>query len=52
MAMRKPMWWFEVVHSSVFNIPVDVPTEVDKAEGSQVEVVDGLAVDVEVVALI
>lgn len=50
--MRKPMWWFEVVHGAVFNIPVDVSAEVDKAEESQVDVADGSAVDVEVVELI
>jgi hypothetical protein len=50
--MRKPMWWFEVVHGAVFNIPVDVSAEVDKAEESQVDMADGLAVDVEVVELI
>ena len=46
------MWWFEVVHGAVFNIPVDVSAEVDKAEESQVDMADGSAVDVEVVELI
>ena len=49
--MRKPRW-FEVVHRVVFDFPVDVPAEVDKAEELQVNVVDGLAVDVNVVELI
>ena len=55
MAMRKLMWWFEVVHGAVFDIPVDVPAEpaeVDKAEESQVDGVDGLAVDIDVMKLI
>ena len=55
MAMRKLMWWFEVVHGAVFDIPVDVPAEpaeVDKAEESQVDVADGSAVNVKVVELI
>ena len=41
-----------MVHGVVFNIPVDVPAEVDKAEESQVDMVDGLAVDVDVMKLI
>ena len=50
--MRKLMCWFEVVHGAVFDIPVDVPAEVDKAEELQVNVVDGLAVDVDMMKLI
>ena len=41
-----------MVHGAVFNIPVDVSVEVNKAEESQVDVADGSAVDVEVVELI
>jgi len=49
--MRK-LRLFEVVHRAVFDFPVDVPAKINKAEELQVDVVDGLAVNVNVVELI